>query len=169
MKHCLKHRPRRRFSFKGERGSYAEQRGGVMLNKEELDRISAAIRSAESHTSGELRVCIAKRCKGDPLKAAYIKFHQLKMEQTQLHNGILIYVSPTDHKAAILGDKGINEIVRADFWDDALTEMLACFSREEITEGICKGVGKVGELIKTRYPISENDINELSDEVILEE
>lgn len=140
-----------------------------MLNNEELDRISAAIRSAESNTSGELRVCIAKRCKGDPLKAAYNKFHQLKMDQTQLHNGVLIYVSPSDQKAAILGDKGINEMVRPGFWDDALDEMLACFRREEITEGICKGVGKVGELIKTRYPISENDINELSDEVILEE
>ncbi|MBF6626944.1 MAG: TPM domain-containing protein [Proteiniphilum sp.] len=140
-----------------------------MMTREELNLISDAIRSAESHTSGEIRVCIARRCDGDPLKAAYIKFHKMKMENTQLRNGVLIYLSPTDHKAAILGDKGINEMVRNDFWDDALEEMLACFRREEITDGICKGVGKVGELIKTLYPISDNDINELSNEVILEE
>ena len=59
--------------------------------------------------------------------------------------------------------------VRIIFWDDALEEMLACFRRGEITDGICKGVGKVGELIKALYPVSDNDINELSDEVILEE
>jgi len=140
-----------------------------MLNKEELDKITEAIRSAESHTSGEIRVCVVKKCKGDPLEAAFIKFHQLKMNNTHLRNGVLIYLSPSDHKVAILGDKGINDAVRNDFWDDALEEMLTCFRRGETTEGICKGVGKVGELIKTLYPVSENDINELSDEVILEE
>jgi uncharacterized membrane protein len=140
-----------------------------MLNKEELDRITEAIRSAESHTSGEIRVCVAKQCKGDPLEAAFIKFHHLKMNKTHLRNGVLVYLSPSDHKAAILGDKGINDAVHNDFWDDALEEMLTCFRRGEITDGICNGVGKVGELIKTLYPVTENDINELSDEVILEE
>ncbi|MBK5195835.1 MAG: TPM domain-containing protein [Proteiniphilum sp.] len=140
-----------------------------MLNKEELGKITEAIRSAESHTSGEIRVCVVKQCKGDPLEAAFIKFHHLKMNNTHLRNGVLIYLSPSDHKVAILGDKGINDAVRNDFWDDALEEMLTCFRRGETTEGICKGVGKVGELIKTLYPVSENDINELSDEVILDE
>lgn len=140
-----------------------------MLNRDELNQITEAIRRAESHTSGEIRVCVAKQCKGDALKAAYIKFHQLKMDSTQLRNGVLIYLSPSDHKAAILGDKAINDVVRSDFWDDALNEMLAFFREGRITEGICKGVDKVGELIKVQYPVSENDINELSDEVILEE
>jgi len=140
-----------------------------MLQKEELHNISESIRNAESHTSGEIRVCIARHCKGDPLEAAFRKFHQLKMNDTRLRNGVLIYVSPADHKAAILGDKGINDAARPDFWEDALTEMLSSFRKGLIPEGICKGVGKVGELIKTQYPSLENDINELGDEVILEE
>lgn len=140
-----------------------------MLKSEELHQISEAIRNAESHTSGEIRVCIAKQCKGDPLKAAYIKFHQMKMNSTQLRNGVLIYLSPSDQKAAILGDKGINEAARDDFWDEALKEMLSCFREGRIADGICKGVGKVGALIKAQYPVSENDKNELSDEIILEE
>ena len=91
------------------------------------------------------------------------------MDKTRLRNGVLVYLSPSDQKAAIFGDKGINEHVRADFWHDALEEMLDSFRRGDITDGICKGVGKTGELIKVLYPVSENDINELSDEVILEE
>lgn len=140
-----------------------------MLQKESLQNISEAIRMAESHTSGEIRVCIARHCKGDPLEAAFLKFHQLKMDATRLRNGVLIYVSPADHKAAIMGDKGINEAARSDFWEDALEEMFSCFREGNIQEGICKGVGKVGELIRTQYPSLENDMNELGDEVILEE
>jgi len=116
-----------------------------MLSAEELKKISESIRNAESHTSGEIRVCVARHCKGDPLEAAFKKFHQLKMDKTRLRNGVLVYLSPSDQKAAIFGDKGINEHVRADFWHDALKEMLDSFRRGDITDGICKGVGKTGE------------------------
>ncbi|MDD4632727.1 MAG: TPM domain-containing protein [Proteiniphilum sp.] len=140
-----------------------------MLHKEELNQISESIRSAESHTSGEIRVCVARHCKGDPLDAALRKFLQLKMDTTQLRNGVLIYVSPTDQKAAIVGDEGINDAARDDFWEDALAEMLSFFRKGLIVEGISKGVGKVGELIRVQFPAMENNINELGDEVILEE
>lgn len=140
-----------------------------MLNSDQLQQVAQAIRNAESFTSGEIRVCVAKRCKGEPLQAAAAKFAQLKMDATQLRNAVLIYVCPADHKAAIFGDTGICEAAAGGFWDNALGEMLHCFKNEMIAEGICRGVDKVGELIKARYPVSENDVNELSDDVILEE
>lgn len=141
----------------------------MMLQNEELNQISASIRSAENHTSGEIRVCVARQCKGDPLVAAWKKFTELKMEETQRRNGVLIFVSPADHKAAIVGDKGIHDAARDDFWEDALAEMLSLFRKGLIAEGISKGVEKVGELIKAQFPTIENDVNELGDEVILEE
>lgn len=140
-----------------------------MLNKEELDKVTESIRSAESETSGEIRVCVAKRAKGNPMDAAAAKFHQLKMEETQLRNSVLIYVCPQDHKAAIIGDIGIHEAANDGFWDNVLEEMLSYFKKDMIVEGVCQGVGRVGELIKVRYPIAENDVNELCDDVILEE
>lgn len=141
-----------------------------MLKREELNKISESIRFAESNTSGEIRVYIAKHCKGAPLETAYKVFHQLKMNETDLRNGVLIYLSPSDHKAAIYADEGINsQINESDFWKDTLELMLSYFKKDLIAEGICKGVGKVGEVIKSRFPVSENDINELDNEVIIEE
>lgn len=141
-----------------------------MLKREELDKISESIRFAESNTSGEIRVYIAKHCKGAPLETAYKVFHQLKMNETDLRNGVLIYLSPSDHKAAIYADEGINsQINESDFWKDTLELMLSYFKKDLIADGICKGVGKVGEVIKSRFPVSENDINELDNEVIIEE
>lgn len=141
-----------------------------MLNKEELNKISESIRSAESHTSGEIRVYVAKRCNGEPLETAFKKFKQLGMDKTQLRNGILIYVSVADHKAAIFADEGINETVgKQEFWNEALELMLTQFKHNEIRLGISEGVEKVGELLKEYYPIADDDKNELENEVIIEE
>lgn len=141
----------------------------AMLSKEELQQITESIRSAERNTSGEIRVYVARQCKGDPLEAAYHKFTRLKMEATEQRNGVLLYISPADHKAAIWGDRGIHDVARSDFWDKVLAEMLPFFREGRIADGICRGVGSIGELIRSQYPVSENDINELSDDVILEE
>ncbi len=141
-----------------------------MLNKEELRTVSATIRDAEARTSGEIRVCVARRCKADPLEAAYQKFVQLGMEETRLRNGVLIYVAPADHKAAIYGDRGIEEsLEKPGFWDEVLEEMLSYFREGQIVEGICRAVGRVGQLLTMRYPIVENDVNELSNEVVIDE
>ena len=47
--------------------------------------------------------------------------------------------------------------------------MFSFFKNGRICEGICRDVGKVGELVNSRYPVSENDVNELCDDVIWDE
>lgn len=133
------------------------------------DKIVEAIRNAELLTSGEIRVYIAKHCKEDALDKASRLFQKLKMHNTALRNAVLILVSPTDHKAAILGDQGINSIIKSGFWDSTLSELITYCSKDLITEGICKAVDTVGNLIKQEYPYQEGDINELDNEIILED
>ena len=132
-------------------------------------KIVESIRQAELLTSGEIRVYIAKQCKQSVLVKASRVFQKLKMQNTILRNAVLILVCPSDQKAAILGDKGINNIIEADFWDSTLNELISYCSKDLITEGICKAVDKVGHLIKKEYPYLEGDINELDNEVILED
>ncbi len=140
-----------------------------MLNKNELSLVKEAIRDAESCTSAEIRVCVAKRCSQTALEAAYRKFEKLKMYETALRNAVLIYVAPADKKMAIVGDAGINKIIPPHFWDNVLSDMLPYFANDNICEGLCFGVQKVGELIKEHYPIGKEDRNELGDEVIMDE
>ena len=111
-------------------------------------KIAEAIRNTELLTSGEIRVYIAKHCKEDALDKASRVFQKLKMHNTAQRNAVLILVCPADHKAAILGDKGINSIIEDDFWDNTLSELITYCSKDLITEGICKAVDKVGNLIK---------------------
>ena len=139
------------------------------MNSVDSSKIVDAIRNAVLLTSGAIRVYIAKHCKEDALEKASRVFQKLKMQNTALRNAVLILVCPTDHKAAILGDKGINDIIDDGFWDNTLNELIAYCSKDLITEGICKAVEKVGDLIKQKYPYQKGDINELDNEVILED
>ena len=64
----------------------------------------AAIRNAELGTSGEIRVHFSKKIVNDVLTDAQAVFKQLKMDATERHNGVLIYIVPSEKQFAIIGD-----------------------------------------------------------------
>jgi uncharacterized membrane protein len=138
------------------------------FTEEQKQRIQQAIVGAELNTSGEIRVHIDKACKVQVLDQAANVFHQLKMDATALRNGILFYLAIEDRKFAILGDKGINEKVPADFWDQIKETMLDYFKKQQFTEGLSKGIEMAGEKLKRYFPIQEDDTNELSNEMSFE-
>ena len=87
----------------------------TILNHEEDQRVVEAIRQAERHTSGEIKVHIENRCKGDVEERSLFVFNHLKLNETKLRNGVLIYLAVKDRKFAILGDEGINNVVEEGF------------------------------------------------------
>lgn len=135
------------------------------FSKDEKDQIVQSIKSAENLTSGEIQVHLENHCKMDVMDRASEIFSILKMHKTKLRNGVLFYMAVKDHKFAILGDEGINENVPADFWDEIKENMMLHFSQEHITEGLCQGIKMAGEALKNHFPIQEDDINELPDEI----
>lgn len=131
-------------------------------------QIQDAIADAEFNTSGEIRVHVDNSCKLDVLDRAANVFHELQMDATELRNGVLFYLAINDRKFAILGDKGINEKVAADFWDHIKEVILGYFKKEQFTEGLSKGIEMAGEKLKAYFPYQDNDTNELSNEVSFE-
>lgn len=129
------------------------------------EAIKNAIIEAELNTSGEIRVHIDAKCSGDPVLAAVSVFKKLGMENTEQRNGVLIYVAMDDHKLAIIGDQGINEVVPDHFWDDERDLMISYFKKGEYTEGLIAGILKVGEQLKDAFPGEFGDRNELEDDV----
>ncbi len=135
------------------------------FTSEQQKSIQKSIANAELNTSGEIRVHIDDKCKGDVLDAAANMFHKMKIDKTELRNGVLFYLAVSDHKFAILGDKGINEKVPTDFWDHIKDVMLSHFKKQEFTEGLSKGIEMAGEKLKTNFPLQSNDTNELTNDV----
>lgn len=135
------------------------------LSKEGQALVVSAIKEAELNTSGEIRVHLEANCKGDVLKRAFGVFNNLKIYNTQAHNGVLIYVAFKSHDIAIIGDEGINSVVPEDFWDDIYHLLQDKFRTGEVTEGFREAILKIGEKLKDFFPYQNDDINEQSDEI----
>jgi uncharacterized membrane protein len=135
------------------------------LTQEEEQAIVEAIRVAEKNTSGEIRVHIEKTTSEVPFDRALEVFHELKMNETQLQNGVLIYLAVADKKFVICGDKGINDLVADDFWDTTKEVMKNHFKNGNFKQGLIDGILMSGEQLKKYFPWSADDINELSNEI----
>ena len=140
----------------------------TILNREEDQRVVEAIRQAERNTSGEIKVHIENRCKGNVEQRSLFIFDKLKLNETQLRNGVLIYLAIKDHKFAILGDKGINDMVEDSFWNDVKDLMLNQFKEGRFAEGLEQGIMRCGEKLKAYFPYQSDDINEIPDDISYE-
>lgn len=137
------------------------------LSAIELEQIKNAIVAAEKNTSGEIRVYIENKCKGNVLERAVNRFYKLKMEKTQKKNAVLIYLAKADHKLAIIGDEGINKVVPENFWNDEKEILTEHFTHNQIAEGLCKVILQIGEQLKHYFPFENNDRNELNNDVVM--
>ena len=135
------------------------------FTNKEKEQIIAAIEAAERRTSGEIRVHVEAGSGKDPIDRAKQVFEKLGMTQTQLRNGVLIYLATKEHRFAIIGDQGIDRVVPAGFWEETKEGMGRLFKEGRFVEGVCHGVGSVGERLAANFPYQRGDVNELSNEI----
>lgn len=135
------------------------------LTTEEEKLIINAIRQAEDHTSGEIRVHLENHSiKANPERTLEV-FSILKMDNTILKNAVLIHVAVHDKTFTIYGDEGINEVVPNNFWDSTKNTIEAEFKKGHFAKGLTEGILHIGEQLKSHFPISNNDKNELPDSI----
>ena len=136
------------------------------FSDQENKAIVQAIGDAEAMTSGEIRLHVEAKCKTENvLERATEVFYQLKMDQTKDANGVLIYLAHEDRKFAILGDKGIDSVVPANFWDGIKEVMAGHFKKGEFYQGITFAIAETGSHLKQYFPYQSDDKNELSNEI----
>ncbi len=139
-----------------------------LLPAAQEEQIVNAIRAAEKNTSGEVRVFVESHCRFvNPVDRAIEVFFGLKMDQTDEHNGVLVYVALKDRQLAIYGDEGIHARVGKDFWHQAVQQMLQLVKEQDIINGICAAIASIGQTLQKEYPYQPNDDkNELPDEIV---
>lgn len=136
------------------------------FNEQQRNAIVAAIADAEAMTSGEIRLHVEAKCKNENVLARAAEvFFQLKMNETKDANGVLIYLAHEDKKFAIIGDKGIDAVVPANFWDGTKEVMSMHFQKGEFYEGVVFAIQETGSHLKQYFPLEKGDKNELSNEI----
>ena len=139
-----------------------------IFTEEETRRIVSAIRTSELKTSGEIRVFIeARNPYVSPMDRAVEVFANLKMEQTEHRNGVLLYIAHKHHEVALFADAGIYEKAGKDFWDAEVVKMIANFRENHLPEGIIHCLLDVGNVLAAAFPYSPSeDKNELPDDIV---
>lgn len=136
-----------------------------IFTEAEQQQIREAIQEAELNTSGEVKIHIERKLKENAMDRAAFVFEQLKMHQTKLRNGVLIYLAIESKEFAILGDVGINQKVPKGFWDSTSLLMLESFKKGDFVGGLIAGAKEAGMQLKAHFPYQKGDINELSDDI----
>jgi uncharacterized membrane protein len=136
------------------------------LNALDGSRIAEAIRSAESRTSGEIRVFVSSRRKAEPvMERAARRFEKLGMTKTREHNGVLVYLVPETREFAIIGDSGIHETCGEGFWSDIAAGLRRTMAKGDFTGAIIEAVSAVGDALASHFPRRTDDQNELPDSI----
>jgi uncharacterized membrane protein len=132
-------------------------------------RIQEAIATAETRTSGEIRVHVQPTTRGLDIRTVAEKtFERLGMTKTELRSGVLLFIACEEQKFVILGDRGINEKVPAGFWDEIAAKLTIRFKAGEYTDGLVEAIHSAGEELAHDFPRQTGDVNELTNEINIE-
>jgi uncharacterized membrane protein len=130
--------------------------------------ISAAIQQAEARTSGEIRFAIETALEIEdlwagiePRERALQVFSQLRVWDTELRNGVLIYVLMADRDVEIVADRGLSVRISPNEWEAACKLMESHFREDRFREGALAGVEAVGGLLEREFPSRTGDRDEL--------
>ena len=137
----------------------------ALLSDDDLEAVARAVVEAESHTSAEVRVHLDHSCKGDALQQAITVFERLGMHRTAERNGVLVYISVTDRKLAVIGDKGIHERVGEAYWQELVAAVRERMREQQSRDGLIHAITELGRELRRHFPRRPGDNNELSDNV----
>jgi uncharacterized membrane protein len=142
------------------------------LNDDELLRISNKIKETERKTSAEILVSIKEKRnlleKGKSLRQlAEKEFYQSGITKTKDRTGVLIFILLSDRQFYILADKKISEKLEQKILDEIADEISQQFKAGMFASGIINCIERLGKILSNEFPINSDDINELSDKVLI--
>lgn len=139
-----------------------------------MESIETAIAAAERRSSGEIRFVVETALEISDLWArltarerALQTFSDLHIWDTELRNGVLIYVLAADRNVEIVADKGAAAQIGQADWEAACRLMEQHFRARRFADGAIAGVEAVGGLLERHFPVQSRDRDELPNQPTL--
>lgn len=136
--------------------------------------IASAIGAAESRSSGEIRFVIETSlgipelwARVTPRERAQQVFAQLGVWDTELRNGVLIYVLVADRDVEIVADRGAASRISPTEWEGVCRLIESHFREGRFQEGSLAGVEAVGGLLEREFPSRPANRDELPNQPTL--
>ena len=140
-----------------------------------LDDLAAAIAAGERGHLGELRFAVESRlglaavlAGMDATARARQVFAQLRVWDTELNSGVLIYLLLAEHRIEIVVDRGVARRVPQVQWDAVRDTMRQCYARGQWRAGSLQGIAATHALLQAAFPAGNNgQADELPDRPVL--
>lgn len=93
------------------------------------------------------------------------EFQNLGIRNTKTKQGIMFFVSIDEKYVEIITDKHIKEKIDNKYWEDIINDFIKDVKNNELSKGYLKAINSCSKTLINKFPIQDNDINELSNEV----
>lgn len=106
----------------------------------------------------------AKTLEKSVADAARVAFFDLGISRTSARNGLLVYVSTFEQRCLVLTDIGIDAAALGPAWTERCAALSQAVKRRDLAEfeRVLEGLGPI---LGAKLPRSQQDVNELADEV----
>lgn len=95
-------------------------------------------------------------------------FYEKGLYKTKKNTGVLIIISLLEHKVWILADKGIYEKIEQEILNNFAKTISQGVKDKKACDSLCNVMQDIGNVLAANFPVTHDDINELSNEVITE-
>jgi len=142
------------------------------FSKEDLAVIKESVKRAEAETRGEIRVKIRQSFDLGITtieEQAVRDFEQEGLLNTCERTGVLVLLVMDERRFAIRADKGIYEKLPQFYWDKKAHDLAGHFKKDTPIEGLVAVISDIGYWLSRSFPRRPDDVNELSDEIIVDD
>ena len=146
------------------------------IPRELVERLAGRVAASEKRHTGEVRIFVEAGLpmsylwrSATPRERAVAMFGKLRVWDTELNNGVLIYLLLAEHAIEIVADRGLARHVAADEWRAIVSRMGAALHEGRFEDGITQALEEVSALLVQHFPAAAGEINdnELPDEPVL--
>jgi hypothetical protein len=146
------------------------------------DRLARRVAASELRHTGELRLCVEAalpladvwRISSDTPLPVVVReralgwFGRLGVWDTELNNGVLIYLLLAEHAIEIVADRALAQRVSPAFWQAMVDRLGEQLRHGAFEDGLTQALEEVSALLVAHFPASGPDghVNELPDAVV---
>ena len=94
-------------------------------------------------------------------------FYEKGLHKTRDASGVFFFISLFEHKVWILADSGINSKISQQELQVYASDMAKGIRQGSAAEILCREIANLGEVLAEHFPAMHDDVNELSNEVIV--
>ena len=131
-----------------------------------VERLMRRVAASEKRHSGEIRICVEA---GLPLsylwrgararERAITLFGKLRVWDTELNNGVLIYLLLADHAIEIVADRGLNQRVTEAEWKAMVDALSAAVRAGRYEDGLTQALEETSAVLVKYFPLMLSDAN----------